>query len=144
MSLRMPAQSVTAQGNYAGSVSRFLAYAIDLAVSTGVFTLALAGISYAVQVVTGKHVSWNRQDLAVTIIFSAYALGVAASLFLVGHVSDWLGRRRILLIAVGVNMAAGLLFLGWPTVPGLIIGRVISGKYRFAGRRYVAAQTETE
>jgi MFS family permease len=65
--------------------------------------------------------------LLVTIIFSAYALGVAASLFLVGHVSDWLGRRRILLIAVGVNMAAGLLFLGWPTVPGLIIGRVISG-----------------
>lgn len=56
-----------------------------------------------------------------------YALGVAASLFLVGHVSDWLGRWRILLIAVGVNMAAGLLFLGWPAVPGLIIGRVISG-----------------
>ena len=38
-----------------------------------------------------------------------------------------MGRRRILIIAVGVNMAAGLLFLGWPTVPGLIIGRVISG-----------------
>jgi MFS family permease len=65
--------------------------------------------------------------LMVTIIFSVYALGVAASLFLVGHVSDWLGRRRILLIAVGVNMAAGLLFLGWPAVPGLIIGRVLSG-----------------
>ena len=65
--------------------------------------------------------------LLVTIIFSVYALGVAASLFLVGHVSDWLGRRRILLIAVGVDMAAGLLFLGWQAVPGLIIGRVISG-----------------
>ena len=65
--------------------------------------------------------------LLVTIIFSVYALGVAASLFLVGHVSDWLGRRRILLIAVGINMAAGLLFLGWPAVPGLIIGRVVSG-----------------
>jgi MFS family permease len=65
--------------------------------------------------------------LMVTIIFSVYALGVAASLFLVGHVSDWLGRRRILLIAVGINMAAGLLFIGWPTIPGLIIGRVISG-----------------
>jgi MFS family permease len=63
----------------------------------------------------------------VTIIFSVYALGVAASLFLAGHVSDWLGRRRILLLAVPVNMAAGLLFLFWPAVPGLIIGRVISG-----------------
>ncbi len=66
-------------------------------------------------------------SLLVTIIFSAYALGVAGSLFLVGHVSDWLGRRRILLIAVGVNMAAGLLFIGWPAIPGLIVGRVISG-----------------
>jgi MFS family permease len=63
----------------------------------------------------------------VTIIFSVYALGVAASLFGVGHVSDWLGRRRILLLAVVINMASGLLFLLWPTVPGLIIGRIVSG-----------------
>jgi Major Facilitator Superfamily len=63
----------------------------------------------------------------VTIIFSVYALGVAASLFGVGHVSDWLGRRRILLLAVVTNMASGLLFLLWPTVPGLIIGRIVSG-----------------
>ena len=65
--------------------------------------------------------------MLVTVIFSVYALGVAVSLFLVGHLSDWLGRRRILLIAVGVNMVAGLLFIGWPTIPGLIVGRVISG-----------------
>jgi MFS family permease len=65
--------------------------------------------------------------LLVTVIFAVYALGVAVSLFLVGHVSDWLGRRRILLIAVAVNMASGLLFLLWPAVPGLIIGRIISG-----------------
>jgi MFS family permease len=65
--------------------------------------------------------------LLVTIIFSVYALGVAVSLFLAGHVSDWLGRRRILVIAVAVNMAAGVLFITWPAIPGLIIGRVISG-----------------
>src|ERR1700683_4598902 len=65
--------------------------------------------------------------LLVTIIFSVYALGVAASLFLVGHVSDWLGRRRILLLAIATNMASGLAFLLWPAVPGLIIGRIISG-----------------
>jgi uncharacterized RDD family membrane protein YckC len=64
-----PAHSVGAQGHYAGSVSRFLAFVIDLAVSTGVFTLALAGVSYAVQIVTGQHVSWNRQDIVVTVIF---------------------------------------------------------------------------
>jgi uncharacterized RDD family membrane protein YckC len=72
MSPGTPARSVTAQGNYAGSVSRFLAYAIDLVISTGVFTLALAGISYVVQIVTGKQVSWNRQDIAVTVIYVAW------------------------------------------------------------------------
>jgi len=67
-----PAQSVTEQGNYAGSVSRFLAYAIDLFASTGVYTLALAAVSYVVQIVTGKQVSWNRQDIAVVVTYVAW------------------------------------------------------------------------
>src|SRR5712691_7142344 len=65
--------------------------------------------------------------LLVTVIFAAYAVGVMASLFLAGHISDWLGRRRMVATAVGVNMASGVVFLAWPAVPGLIAGRVISG-----------------
>ena len=72
MTAPTPVQSVTAQGNYAGSVSRFLAYAIDLLVSSAVFTLALAAISYVVQIVTGKQVSWNRQDIAVVVTYVAW------------------------------------------------------------------------
>jgi uncharacterized RDD family membrane protein YckC len=59
----------TLQGNYAGSVSRFLAYAIDAAVSSGLFALGLAGVSYVVSVVTGQSVSWNRGSIAVAAIF---------------------------------------------------------------------------
>jgi uncharacterized RDD family membrane protein YckC len=69
MSPRMPAHSIAAQGHYAGAVSRFVAYAIDLFASTGVFTLVLAGISYVVQIVMGKQVSWNRQDVVVVVIY---------------------------------------------------------------------------
>jgi len=65
--------------------------------------------------------------LLVTVIFSAYACAVVASLFLVGHVSDWLGRRRILALAIAANMVAGLVFLRWPGVLGLFIGRILSG-----------------
>ena len=54
----------------------------------------------------------------VTVIFAAYAAGVVASLLTAGHVSDWLGRRRMVAAAVGINMAAGLVFLAWPTVFG--------------------------
>ena len=67
-----PAWSVTAQGNYAGSVSRFTAYVIDLFASSAVYTLALAAISYVVQIVTGKQVSWNRQDIAVVVTYVAW------------------------------------------------------------------------
>ena len=65
--------------------------------------------------------------LMITVIFAAYALGVIASLFLAGHLSDWLGRRRIAVIAVAVNVASGVIFLLWPSVPGLLIARVVSG-----------------
>jgi uncharacterized RDD family membrane protein YckC len=72
MSAPGSARSVTAQGNYAGAVSRFVAYAIDLLVSSGLFTLALAAISYVAKIVTGTQVSWNRQDILVVVLYVAW------------------------------------------------------------------------
>ena len=63
---------MTAQGQYAGAVSRFLAYAIDLFASSAVFALALAAISYAADVITSRQIHWNRQDTVVAIIFVAW------------------------------------------------------------------------
>jgi hypothetical protein len=64
-----PADPVTYQGQYAGSVSRFTAYVIDLAASTAAFTLGLAAISYGVQIVTGHSLHWNRSNIVVAILF---------------------------------------------------------------------------
>jgi uncharacterized RDD family membrane protein YckC len=66
------ARSLTLQGQYAGSVSRLLAYAIDLAASSGLFAVALAAISFVVKVVSGRQVTWNRESLAVAVIFVAW------------------------------------------------------------------------
>ena len=63
----------------------------------------------------------------ITVIFAAYAVGVVASLFLAGHLSDWAGRRRMVLLAVLVNMLSGVLFLLWPATAGLIVARLVSG-----------------
>ncbi|MDT7725193.1 MAG: hypothetical protein QOI21_1769 [Actinomycetota bacterium] len=63
----------------------------------------------------------------VTAIFAAYAIGVMASLYLAGHVSDWLGRRRVILAAVVIELLAAVLFLVWPEVPGLFVARFVSG-----------------
>ncbi|HEY9242047.1 MAG TPA: RDD family protein, partial [Streptosporangiaceae bacterium] len=66
------ASSVSDQGNYAGSVSRFVAYAVDLGASAAVFTLALAGVAFVIQVVTGHRVTWTRSDTAVGVLFVAW------------------------------------------------------------------------
>jgi len=64
-----PADMVTYQSHYAGAVTRFAAYAIDVAVSTVAFSLGLAGISYGVQIVTGHQVHWNKSDALVAALF---------------------------------------------------------------------------
>jgi uncharacterized RDD family membrane protein YckC len=66
------ARALTAQGTYAGAVSRFAAFTIDLFTSSAAFALALAAISYAVHVVTGRQISWNKQDVVVAVIFVAW------------------------------------------------------------------------
>jgi MFS family permease len=66
-------------------------------------------------------------SLTVTIVFAAYAVGVAASLFLAGHLSDWYGRRRVLVPALVLNIIAGVVFVLWPELPGLLLARILSG-----------------
>jgi MFS family permease len=77
------------------------------------------------------YVLYQQRDgfgpFTITLIFAAYAIGVVTSLFLAGHVSDWAGRRRVLIPAVLVNVLAGILFLVWSQVPGLLIARFVSG-----------------
>jgi MFS family permease len=74
---------------------------------------------------------YQQQDgftsFTVTVIFAVYAVGVVTSLLLAGHVSDWVGRKRILLPALGVEALAAVLFLAWPALPGLIIARFLTG-----------------
>jgi uncharacterized RDD family membrane protein YckC len=60
------------QGHYAGFASRFTAYVVDAGTSTGLFMLALAAISFAVSVVTGKSISWTRNDTWVGIAYLAW------------------------------------------------------------------------
>jgi hypothetical protein len=63
----------------------------------------------------------------VTIVYAVYAVGVIGSLFLGGHVSDWIGRKRVFVPALLVNVVSALVFLFAPSLPGLIVGRIITG-----------------
>jgi MFS family permease len=63
----------------------------------------------------------------LTIIYAAYAVGVIAALLLAGHVSDWHGRRRVLLPAIATSIVSAIVFLLWRDLPGLLIARVVNG-----------------
>jgi len=100
---------------------------------TGFWIIAIAFTSVMAYstVPTPLYVLYEQADgfpaSVVTFIFSAYAVGVVASLYFAGHVSDWLGRRRIVLAAVLIETLAAALFLFWPELPGLFLARFING-----------------
>jgi uncharacterized RDD family membrane protein YckC len=62
----------TLQGKCVGFASRFVAFAVDVGVSLGVFMLALAAISFAARVLTGKDIAWNRGDVWVVIAYAIW------------------------------------------------------------------------
>ena len=66
-------------------------------------------------------------DLMVTVVYAAYAIGVIASLFLGGHLSDSVGRRRIFVPALLINALSAAVFIFMPSVAGLLIARIVSG-----------------
>ncbi|MCD2192819.1 MFS transporter [Actinomycetospora endophytica] len=63
----------------------------------------------------------------VTLIFAAYAVGVAAALLLFGRLSDQIGRRRVLLPGLALAAISSAVFLIPGEIPTLFVGRVLSG-----------------
>jgi MFS family permease len=71
--------------------------------------------------------SLGLSPLLVTVVFAVYAVGTLIALLLGGGLSDRVGRRPVLGLAVAVAAVSSLVFLAWPTLPGLLAGRVLSG-----------------
>src|SRR3954469_3460500 len=63
----------------------------------------------------------------ITLVYAAFAFGVLTSLFLAGHLSDWHGRRRLLVPAVAAAAVSSAIFLIWPQLPALFAARFING-----------------
>jgi len=65
--------------------------------------------------------------ITITFVYAVYAAGVTASLLLAGHVSDWYGRKAVLIPAVTLAVAATVLFISWHSLTGLLAARVLTG-----------------
>ncbi|MET9870882.1 MFS transporter [Streptomyces sp. NPDC006386] len=90
---------------------------------TAVFVLSNAA--------TPLYVLWQR-DIGfskgtLTVVFAFYIVGLLGSLLVSGVVSDRLGRKPVLLPALGLALAACAIFATATTVTALIIARLFTG-----------------
>lgn len=70
---------------------------------------------------------WQFSELTLTTVFASYALALLVALVTVGGISDYLGRRPVLLAAIALEAVAMVLFLVAGDVPLLVLARVVQG-----------------
>jgi len=70
---------------------------------------------------------WGFSPLAITFVFGIYAVAVLGALLVAGRLSDFLGRRPVLIVATMVQAATMLLFAFADGLSTLVAARVIQG-----------------
>ncbi|MFI9081758.1 MFS transporter [Streptomyces sioyaensis] len=63
----------------------------------------------------------------VTVAFAVLVVGTSVGFVALGHLSDRFGRRRVVVPALGVGIAAALVLVFWTGLPGLLTGRLLNG-----------------
>jgi MFS family permease len=70
---------------------------------------------------------WHFSPITTTVVFGIYALAVLASLLVLGKLSDFVGRRRVLLPAIAGQAIAMVVLSQARGVPDLVTGRIVQG-----------------
>jgi MFS family permease len=70
---------------------------------------------------------WGFSAIVLTAVFAVYALALLAALLVTGSLSDHLGRRPTLLLALVIEIVGMLLFAEARGVPWLFAGRILQG-----------------
>ncbi|MEV4761706.1 MFS transporter [Micromonospora chokoriensis] len=70
---------------------------------------------------------WHFSPVTTTVVFAVYALAVLASLLTFGKLSDHVGRRPVLAVAIAVQMLSLVVFIFANGVPTLVVARLLQG-----------------
>lgn len=70
---------------------------------------------------------WHFSPVVLTLIFAVYALALLVALIVAGALSDHVGRRPVIGLALGLQIGAMALFLAARDVNWLIAARVLQG-----------------
>ena len=71
--------------------------------------------------------AWGFSPITITVVFGIYALAVLAALLVVGALSDYVGRRPVLLAATLLQAVTMVIFATAHGVGALVVARVIQG-----------------
>ncbi|WP_426076182.1 MFS transporter [Janthinobacterium sp. PSPC3-1] len=71
--------------------------------------------------------AWGFSALTLTIVFATYAVALLGALLVFGALSDYRGRREVILLALGLELASLALFLDAGSVAALIGARALQG-----------------
>ncbi len=124
------------QGDYSGVVSRLLAFALDLVISSFLFTAALAAVNFSAGIVIGHPVHWSRSNSLVVAVISGVWLfvyfaycwattGKTPGMTLLGirvvradgaHAEPWRAAVRTLILPISVA-------LFWLSLPLVLVQR---------------------
>lgn len=93
--------------------------------------IALAGLFLAAGAPSPLFVQyqqeWGFPAALLTVAFGAYAIALIVALLIAGSLSDFLGRRPVLIGSLLVELASMIMFLLAPNIGWIIAARVVQG-----------------
>jgi MFS family permease len=96
-------------------------------VAAGVLGLGLFASVTPSPLYRSYSVLWHFSPVTLTLVYATYAFGVLAALLAAGGISDDVGRRPVLLAALGVLMASTVLFMVADSATWLFAARAFQG-----------------
>jgi predicted MFS family arabinose efflux permease len=94
---------------------------------TSILVTLLASSSAPTPLYATYQARWGFSPVTITVIFGVYAVAVLASLLVAGSLSDHIGRRPVLIGALGAQAIVMLVFAFAGGVDVLLVARVLQG-----------------
>jgi MFS family permease len=104
-----------------------LSQRVAYALAGGIIGLALFASSTPSPLYGIYRQLWGFSPAVLTLVYATYAFGVLAALILAGRISDEIGRRPVLLAALGSLIVTTVLFMVADSVVWLFVARGLQG-----------------
>ena len=107
--------------------SRRLSRGTAFAAITVIFVVFMAASSAPSPLYVVYQELWGFSATVLTVVFAVYVFGLVAALLVLGALSDYIGRRPVLAVAIALESVALILFISAGDVTMLLIARLLQG-----------------